>query len=290
MFDLFDGSDLEPEFEEPATDELERIEISLMLEGIYRHYGFDFRNYTFSSIRRRIWHRMHAEKLTSVSALQDRVLHDPQMMDQLFADFSINVTEMFRDPPFFLAFRQKVVPLLRKHPYIRIWHAGCSTGEEVYSMAILLHEEGVYQKTKLYATDMNELVLKKAKLREFPLLRMQEYTKNYLRAGGTKAFSEYYTATDEGVVFHPLLTENVVFAQHNLVTDRSFNEFHVIICRNVLIYFDKTLQNRVHRLFYDSLSMEGVLGLGNREGVQFTNYADCYEEIDAGAKLYCKRR
>jgi len=284
-----DLQDLEFDESRPEVGELERIEIELLLEGIYRHYGFDFRNYTFSSIRRRIWHRIRAERLQTVSGLQERVLHDSRTMEKLFADFSINVTEMFRDPEFFLAFRERVVPVLREQPYIRIWHAGCSTGEEVYSMAILLQEEGLYKKTRIYATDMNEHVLKRAKQGMFPLERMQNYTKNYLRAGGRKAFSEYYTATHDGVQFHPSLAENVVFAQHNLVTDRSFNEFHAIICRNVLIYFDKTLQNRVHRLFYDSLSRQGVLGLGNREGVAFTDYADCYEEIDSAEKLYRKR-
>lgn len=269
--------------------ELERIEIKLLLEGIYRHYGFDFRNYAFSSIRRRIWYRIRAERLTTISGLQEKVLHDPRMMEKLFNDFSINVTEMFRNPGFFKVFRERVVPLLRTYPYIRIWHAGCSSGEEVYSMAVLLHEEGLYKKTRIYATDFNENILKKAKQGTFPLERMQLYTKNYLQSGGQKAFSEYYTAHHDHVVFHPFLTENVVFAQHNLVTDGSFNEFHVIICRNVLIYFDRDLQDRVHRLFYDSLSDGGFLGLGNREGVAFTRYADNYEEIDAVEKLYRKR-
>jgi chemotaxis protein methyltransferase CheR len=269
--------------------ELEKIEIKLLLEGIYRHYGFDFRQYAFSSIRRRIWYRIRAEKLSTISGLQERVLHDPRMMERLFTDFSINVTEMFRNPGFFKAFRQKVVPLLRSYPYIRIWHAGCSSGEEVYSMAILMHEEGLYKKTRIYATDFNENILKKAKQGVFPLERMQLYTKNYLQSGGKKAFSEYYTASNENVTFHPFLTENVVFAQHNLVTDGSFNEFHVVICRNVLIYFDRSLQDRVHRLFYESLSEDGFLGLGNREGVAFTRYADSYDEIDAAEKLYRKR-
>ena len=270
------------------VDELEKIEIELLLEGIYRHYGFDFRNYVFSSIRRRIWHRIRAENLNSISGLQEKVLHDPRYMEKLLADFSIHVTEMFRDPSFFKAFRTKVVPMLRDYPYIRIWHAGCSTGEEVYSMAILLHEEGLYQKTRIYATDMNENLLRTAKQGVFPLNRMQTYTKNYHKAGGTKAFSEYYTVKHQHVIFHPFLAENVVFAQHNLATDRSFNEFHVIICRNVMIYFNRLLQNRVHHLFYESLSLSGILGLGNKEGIGVTNHAQCYEEIDSSEKLYRK--
>lgn len=284
---------LDWEEQENARDnypERERIEIELLLEGFYGYYGFDFRNYAFSSIRRRIWHRIRAEGLATISALQEKVLHHPHILERLVADFSIHVTEMFRDPSFFLAFRRKAVPLLRAHPYIRIWHAGCSTGEEVLSMAILLQEEGLYHKTRIYATDMNEKVLERAKLAVFPLEKMQLYTKNYLAAGGQKAFSEYYTAQADEVQFHPALIDNVVFAQHNLVTDRSFNEFHVIICRNVMIYFDGQLQNRVHHLFYESLCPGGLFALGNREGVRFTSHANCYEELDAAERIYLKIR
>lgn len=265
---------------------LERIEIELLIEGIYRYYGFDFRSYSFPFIQRRIWHRIHAEKLNSVSGLQEKVFHDPAVMKRIFADFSINVTEMFRDPSFFLAFRTKIIPQLRDYPLIRIWHAGCSIGKEVYSMAILLHEEGLFDKTKIYSTDMNSSVLEKAKGGVYPLDRMQTYTKNYLAAGGTRAFSEYYTVKQDQVVFHPFLRENVIFAQHNLATDQSFNEFHIIICRNVMIYFDKSLQSRVHQLFYESLSLSGFLGLGNREGIRYTRYADKYEDFDSAEKWY----
>ncbi|MEB3102915.1 CheR family methyltransferase [Ferviditalea candida] len=268
--------------------EVEKIEIQLLLEGIFRRYGFDFRDYSFSFIRRRVWHRIRIEKLIGISDLQAKVLHDPRLMEKLFSDFSIHVTEMFRDPGFFQAFRNKVVPLLRDLPFIRIWHAGCSTGEEVYSMAILLHEEGLFHKTSIYATDMNENFLKKAETGVFPLERMQEFTKNYLAAGGTRSFSEYYTVKHESVVFHAFLRENTVFAQHNLVTDRSFNEFHVIVCRNVMIYFSKPLQNHVHALLYDSLGLSGILGLGNKEAIAFTSRSHCYEEIDSSERLYSK--
>ncbi|WP_205668501.1 protein-glutamate O-methyltransferase CheR [Ammoniphilus sp. CFH 90114] len=268
--------------------DLEKLEIELLLEGIYRHYGFDFRNYAFSSIRRRIWHRIQAEKLSTVTSLLDKVLHDKKIMDKLFADFSINVTEMFRDPSFFHAFRTKVVPLLQDLPSIRIWHAGCSTGEEVYSMAILLHEEGLYHKTRIYGTDINDKVLQQAKTGQIPIHRMQSYTSNYVLSGGTKSFSEYYTAQREYVRFHPFLGENLVFAQHNLVTDGSFNEFHVIICRNVMIYFNRDLQERVQQLIYESLGVSGILGLGSREGLSFTPYAHCYEEMDSLEKIYRK--
>ncbi|HWO98317.1 MAG TPA: protein-glutamate O-methyltransferase CheR [Bacillus sp. (in: firmicutes)] len=271
-------------------NELEKIEIELLLEGIYRYYGLDFRNYAFPFVQRRIWHRIHAEKLKSISGLQERVFHDSAIMKKLFVDFSINVTEMFRDPSFFLSLRNKVIPLMKDYPYIRIWHVGCASGEEVYSMAILLLEEGLYDKAKIYATDINAGILEKAKQGVFPLDRMQAYTKNYFRAGGKRAFSEYYTIKEEQVIFHPFLRENIVFAQHNLVTDHSFNEFHIIVCRNVMIYFNKSLQNHVHGLLYESLGVEGFLGLGKREGVRFTSHADFYDEFDSEERLYRKRK
>src|SRR6476469_470296 len=188
--------------------ELEQLEIELLLEAIFRHYGVDFRSYAFSSIRRRIWKRINAEELPNVTALQERVLHDPQVMERLLLDLSINVTAMFRDPGFYREFRDKVVPLLRTYPFIRVWHAGCSTGEEVYSMAILLHEEGLYERCRIYATDINEAVLEQARAGIFPLERMQEYTENYIKAGGKKAFSEYYTAAYENAIFRSSLKEN----------------------------------------------------------------------------------
>jgi chemotaxis protein methyltransferase CheR len=279
---------------EPGPQEfkpdLERIEIELLLEGIFRHYGFDFRAYAYASIRRRLWKRIEEEGLASVSALQERVLHEPEMMEKLLLDLSINVTSMFRDPGFYVAFREHVVPLLRTYPFIRIWHAGCSTGEEVYSMAMLLREEGLYDRSRIYATDINEVVLKRAKAGIFPLERMQEYTDNYMRAGGKRSFSEYYTAKYGGALFDQSLTKNVVFSQHNLVTDRSFSEFNVILCRNVLIYFDKTLQSKVHSLFYDSLAMFGVLVLGSKETPRFMAHEECYEQIAAPQKIFRKVR
>jgi chemotaxis protein methyltransferase CheR len=275
-------------YQEESNEDLERLEIGLLLNGLYSWCGYDFRNYAYKSIQRRIWHRVHAEKLSTITGLLEKVLHDSDCLKRLIADFSINVTEMFRDPLFFLSFREKVVPLLRTYPSIRIWHAGCSTGEEVYSMAMLLHEEGLYEKTKIYATDINADVLKTAKAGVFPLENMRKYTNNYITTGGRKAFSDYYTVTNNGVKFHSYLTKNVVFAQHNLVTDSSFNEFHVILCRNVLIYFNKSLQEKVHELFYDSLGMFGILGLGDKETINYTEKADSYEVISKSEKLYKK--
>lgn len=269
---------------------LERVEIELLLEGVFRQYGFDFRSYAYASIRRRLWKRVEAEALNNLSELQARVLHDPEAMERLLLDLSVNVTAMFRDPLFYVAFREKVIPLLRTYPFIRIWHAGCSTGEEVYSVAILLQEAGLYDRSRIYATDINDVVLQHARRGIFPLERMQEYTENYIRAGGTRSFSEYYTAKYDGALFDQRLVRNVVFAQHNLVTDRSFAEFNVIFCRNVLIYFDKDLQNRVHSLFYDSLVRLGVLSLGSKESLKFSKYESCYERMDPSEKIYRKVR
>jgi len=286
---LSDGSALEgpPVSYDP---DLERVEIALLLEGVFRHYGFDFRSYAYASIRRRLWKRVEAEGLRSISELQALVLHDSTAMDRLLLDLSISVTAMFRDPDFYRVFRQDVVPLLRTYPFIRIWHAGCSTGEEVYSAAIVLEEEGLLDRARIYATDINGNVLKQAKAGIFSLTRMQEYTENYIRAGGTRSFSEYYTAMYDGALFSPSLTRNTVFSQHNLVTDRSFSEFHMVFCRNVLIYFDRALQDRVHSLFYDSLVMFGVLALGSKESLRFSQYEDCYEMLHVKERIYRKVR
>jgi chemotaxis protein methyltransferase CheR len=273
-----------------ARDDLEALELQLLLEGVFRRYGFDFREYAPASLRRRVWRRVHAEGAETISGLLDRLLHDPAAMERLLLDLSITVTAMFRDPTFYVAFREKVVPQLRTYPFTRIWIAGCSTGEEVYSLAILLQEEALYDRTRIYATDVNESVLDRARTGVFLLEKMKEYTHNYLNAGGTRAFSEYYVAAYDGAQFQRSLVENVVFAQHNLVSDRSFNEFNVVLCRNVMIYFDKALQDRVHQLFYESLANFGVLGLGHKESIHFTRFAERYEELDAREKLYRKVR
>ncbi len=265
---------------------LEDIEIQLLLEGVYRYYGYDFRNYAPSSLRRRVRSVLQSEGLETVSQLQARVLHDRATLDRMLLGLTVNVTSMFRDPSFYVAFRNLVVPILRTYPFIRIWHAGCSTGEEVYSMAILLQEEEIYHRCRIYATDTNERVLQAARNGIFPLSQMQEYTQQYLQAGGKKAFSQYYTAAYENAIFRSSLRENVVFSQHNLVTDGSFNEFNVILCRNVLIYFDRSLQSRVHQLFYNSLCSFGILGLGRQETIRFTSYADQYAELSKLEKLY----
>jgi chemotaxis protein methyltransferase CheR len=268
--------------------ELEGLELELLLEAIYQRYGYDFRGYARASLRRRLWRRADLEGLRSLSGLQERVLHDPGCLDRLLADLSINVTAMFRDPSFFQALRHKVVPLLRTYPFMRIWNAGCSTGEETFSLAILLREEGLYDRARIYATDINDDVLERARSGVFPLEKMRDYTENYIRAGGTESFSSNYTADGDSARFSPDLLEQVVFAQHNLVSDGPFNEFNVIVCRNVMIYFGKTLQNRVHELFYESLDPFGILALGQKESIKFSKYDERYEALDAPEKLYRK--
>jgi len=279
----------EPAHAEEQLD-LESLELQLLLEGIYRRYGFDFREYAHASLKRRVWRRVHAERTGTIAGLLERVLHEPEAMERLLIDLSVNVTSMFRDPTFYGAFRQKVAPLLHTYPFTRIWAAGCSTGEEVYSLAILLQEEGLYDRTRIYATDINETVLDRARNGVFPIEKMQEYTENYIRAGGTRSFSEYYVAKYEGARFDRSLTENVVWAPHNLVQDGPFNTFHVILCRNVMIYFDRALQNRVHTLMYDSLERFGVLALGHKESIRFTGYESKYEELDTAERIFRKAK
>jgi chemotaxis protein methyltransferase CheR len=268
------------------TQSVEEIELSLLLEGVYRQYGFDFRNYALASLRRRVGNFMRNENVATISLLQDRILHDRTWLDRFLYALSVNVSAMFRDPHFYRTFRKDVVPLLKTYPFLRIWLAGVSMGEEVYSIAVLLQEEGIYERCRIYATDINDAVMKKAKDGIFPIELMQTYTTNYIKAGGTRSFSDYYTAAYDRVILKSSLRDNVVFAQHNLATDASFNEFHVILCRNVMIYFNLQLQAQVHHLLHDSLVMFGVLGLGAKETLKFSPHEHSYEEIEGASRLY----
>jgi chemotaxis protein methyltransferase CheR len=277
-FDLFAG-----------VSPLERLEIELLLEAVFRHTGNDYRGYAFSSLRRRLERRREAEGVSSLSALQDRVLHDDAAMSLLIREMSVSVTSMFRDASFFLALRKTVIPILRTYPFVRIWHAGCASGEEVYATCILLEEEGILDRARLYATDMSAEAIERAKSGSFPRARVREYTASYLQSGGLRSFSEYYTAHDEAALFQPRLRRNVLFAQHNLATDRSFSEFTVVLCRNVLIYFGKPLKERVLGLFQDSLAPIGLLCLGRRESLRFTSAGGAFEEIDARERIYRRR-
>jgi len=269
-----------------ARDAVEEIELELLLEGVSRHYGYDFRDYARTSIRRRVMKLMKDERLETISALQDRVLHDAAAWDRFLQGISVSVSAMFRDPHFFLAFRRRAIPVLRTYPFIRIWQAGCSLGEEAYSLAILLEEEGLYDRSLIYATDINESTLRKAREAIYPADLMQKYTQNYILAGGQRAFSEYYTARYEFAIIRPALQRNIVFSQHNLVSDGPFNEFNAILCRNVMIYFNRALQERTHALFHTSLSMFGVLGLGSRETLRFMPQEPCYVQLEPEEKLY----
>jgi chemotaxis protein methyltransferase CheR len=274
----------------PGIPPVEALEIELLLEAIFRHYGYDFRRYARSSLRRRLKKRLEGEELKTFSALQDRILHDPVAMERLVRDMSINVTAMFRDPAFFLALRLQVIPILRTYPFVRIWHAGCASGEEVVAMAILLEEEGLLDRARIYATDMNAEALAHARAGIYPLARMREYTANYQQAGGTQSFSEYYTASYGAALFHSRLRENVLFAQHNLATDTSFTEFNLILCRNVLIYFDRSLKEKALSLFSDSLAPFGFLTLGRRESLRFTSAEQGYQEVDPKERIYRRAR
>ena len=270
--------------------EVEDLEIDLLLTAIVRRYGYDFRNYAPASLRRRIRRMQGLEGLPTISSLQDRLLRDSACMERFIANLSVSVTAMFRDPEFYRVLRTDIVPMLRTYPFVRIWHVGCATGEEVYSMAILLEEEGLYDRCRLYATDISDRALRRAAKGVFALDRMKENTSNYLRSGGLHDFSGYYTADAKNAIFRDALRRNMVFSQHNLVSDGPFNEFNLVLCRNVLIYFDATLRERVHALLHASLAPFGVLGLGVKETVHYTEMASRYRAIGGLTYLFRKER
>jgi chemotaxis protein methyltransferase CheR len=267
-----------------ATD----IELRMLIEAVYSRYNYDFRDYTSASQKRRVLHALRAMNCDSISALQARVLHDPAAFSQLLQYLTIPVTEMFRDPSLFAALREQVIPFLKTYPSLKIWIAGCSTGQEVYSMAILLREEGLLERAILYATDINAESLEVARRGVFPLEQMQLYTENYQNAGGKRAFSDYYTAAYGGALFDKSLLENVTFADHSLSTDSVFSETHLISCRNVMIYFNKRLQDRVFGLFHESLCHRGFLALGSKESIDFSSYAGQFEPLVKRERLYRK--
>lgn len=266
--------------------EVENIEVPLLIEAIYQRWGYDFRNYALASLKRRIQKIVKMEELSSVSALQERLLRDSLCMQRFLNQVTVSVTSMFRDPEFYQTFRQIVVPLLKQRRSLRIWHAGVSSGEEVYSMAILLYEEGLLDRARIYATDINQTLLDTAREGIYPMEKMKEYTQNYQASGGKAAFSEYYQAGHGYVVMQARVAKNIIWAQHNLVTDASFNEFHLILCRNVLIYFNKSLQDHVHGLLYDSLALEGIFVLGRQETLQLTPYESNYFVLNGHEKIY----
>lgn len=271
-----------------APHEPREIEQRLLMEAIYLKYSYDFRDYSPNSQRRRVLYAMQRLGCTSISMLQDKVLHDPDTFPKLLHYLTVPVSDMFRDPEYFLALRHHVVPVLKTYPSLKIWIAGCSTGEEVYSMAILLKEEGLLDRSLIYATDINPNSLEKAQKGVFPLRNVPGYTVNYQRSGGRQALSDYYTAAYDAVLFDRSLCENVSFADHSLATDSVFSETHLTCCRNVLIYFNKTLQNRALGLFHDSLCHRGFLGLGSKENIGFSAYANLFEPIVKEDRIFRK--
>jgi len=269
-------------------EEIENIETDLLLEAIHKRYGHDFRNYSRGSVKRRIRNILGKTSYRTISEMISAVLHDESFFQMILYDLSITVSEMFRDPEFFKTLREQIIPYLKTHPFVKIWHAGCATGEEVYSLAIVLREEGFYDRTTIFATDFNDMALSKAMEGIYPLERMKEFTGNYQRSGGTGSFAQYYHTGYDAAILDPSLRKNITFANHNLVTDGVFSEMHLIICRNVLIYFDKTLQNRVLRLFRDSLIHGGILALGSKEALQFSELASDFKTLSEKWKIYQK--
>ncbi|MEP7279583.1 MAG: protein-glutamate O-methyltransferase CheR [Bacteroidota bacterium] len=255
-------------------------EITHLLNLLLEQYGYDFLGYSRASIKRRILRLMAADNLVAPAGILQRVRFDPEYARRFMEEITVNVTEMFRDASFYHCLRNTVLPVLNTYPMIRIWHAGCSTGEEVYSMAMLLQEEGLYHKSLLYATDINAGVIEKARRGMFPISQMKNYSNNYILAGGKESFSKYYTANYGYAKFDEELSGRVIFATHNLVSDKSFNEFQLIICRNVMIYFDKELQDSVLQLFDDSLESLGFLALGAKETIRFSSIATSYQQIE----------
>jgi chemotaxis protein methyltransferase CheR len=278
---------------EPPLDlaqNVEDLELQLLLDGILHRYGYDFRHYAPASLRRRIRSIVEKEMVPSISALQERILREPSCMARFITSLSVPVTAMFRDPSFYRALRSEVVPMLRTYPFVRIWHAGCSTGEEVYSLAILLVEENLYDRCRIYATDLSDATLQRATKGIYDLSRMRDYTHNYQSFGGQSDFSSYYTADHERVIFSPRLRKNIIFSQHNLVSDGPFNEFNLILCRNVMIYFDRSLRDQVLKLLDSSLCRFGVLGIGRKETLEFSSIAPRYAELSSRMRLYRKER
>jgi len=270
-------------------NEIEQMEVNLLLDAIHQRYGYDFRNYARASMERRIRQLCSRIGCQHLSEMIPQLLHDDSFLEKMIREFSITVTDMYRDPFVYRCLRQQVVPRLKTYPFIKIWLAGCATGEEVYSLAILLHEEGLYERSIIYATDFNDIALEQAKEGIYQLDRMKTFSDNYKQAGGRASLSDYYQLSGKGCVIKADLKKNITFANHNLVTDSVFGEMQLIACRNVLIYFDKTLQARVLQLFRDSLAFDGFLCLGSKESLRFSLLENDMKVVDAKAKVYQKK-
>lgn len=269
--------------------QIQDIEINLLLDGIQQVYGYDFREYAEASLNRRLTSWLGKSGFSNFSDAQGNVLRNHAQFEKMLCEITVNVTEMFRDPPFFKAIREKVIPLLKTYPFIKIWHAGCATGEEAYSMAIILQEEGLAGRYRMYATDINAEVLNKAKDGIYSLQDMQKYTRNYQQSGGKSSFSDYYTARYDRAILEPKLKEQIVFAEHNLAVDGDFGEMHLILCRNVLIYFKQPLKERIYTLFDSCLAPGGYLCLGTKETLEGRAISHRYNEIANRLRIYQKR-
>jgi len=272
-----------------TDDELIDLEIKLLMEGVYQRYGYDFREYSEASLRRRLTRWLSGSDFATFSHAQSHLLRDRVLFDTLLRGITVNVSEMFRDPAFFKALREQVVPHLKTYPFVKIWHAGCASGEEVYSMAILLLEEGLQGRFRIYATDINEEVIRAAQEGIYPLQELQRFTKSYQQAGGKGSFSDYYTARYDHAILTPSLRENIVFAAHNLAVDADFGEMNLILCRNVMIYFKQPLKERVLGLFDSSLAPGGFLCLGTKESLDHRRISDRYEAVVPRLQIYRKR-
>lgn len=271
------------------AENIEDIEIELLLEAVYQHYHYDFRNYARASLKRRLLHARKQLGYDSISAMQSDVLHDRTMLPRLLNYLTVQVSEMFRDPSYFRALREKVIPHLRTYASLKVWVAGCSNGEELYSLSILFREEGLAHKTMFYATDINPNALKAAEAGVYPLEQIRLFTENHQKAGGLTSLSEYYTADYGRAVFDKSLRNQVVFSDHSLVTDSVFGEMHLISCRNVLIYFNRELQDRALGLFREALCRKGFLGLGAKESLRFSNHSDAFTDLVREHRLFQKR-
>ena len=273
-----------------TKSQIEDIEVGLLMEAVFQRYGYDFRSYAAASLKRRVNNLLAKMNYRSISDLIPAVLRDKSVFEALAYNLSITVTEMFRDPFVYKAIREKVVPYLKTYPFIKIWHAGCATGEEVYSFAILLKEEGLYDRAQIYATDFNDVALAKAKEGIYATNLIRNYTQNYQQAGGKASFSDYYHSRYDSAILSKDLKKNITFANHNLATDSIFGEMHLIICRNVLIYFDRKLQNRVFELFQESLIHGGYMCLGTKETIQFSGIERGFDVIAKKEKIYQKKK
>jgi len=280
-----------PVYEDPVKEDQanKQIELNLLLEAIYQKSGYDFRGYARAHLARRMEHVRKRSGLSSLSMMIHRIIYDSVFFQDVLSSLSINVSEMFRDPFVYKTIREKVIPHLQTFPFVKIWHAGCSAGQEVYSMAILMEEEGMQDRAQFYGTDINDGILEKARQGIYPHDLIRDYTSNYQKSGGTNSFSDYYMSDYDSVAIATRLKQNILFSRHNLVTDSIFGEMHMICCRNVLIYFSEPLQNRVIKIFHDSLCHGGFLCLGTKESLRFTDYEDHFELVDEKAKIYRKR-